>query len=101
MLACCGENRRVCPQPIKWHASYELLCENAQAGEDDPLPPLQKILRLRQQIEWSEKNGHWTKLSRSCASLGSAALSSAMGGRANAEMAEKEAADRKSKAQAS
>jgi hypothetical protein len=74
LLGYCEQNKRVCPQPIKWHAFYELLCENAQAGEDDPLPPLilaawsmpavEKIVRLQQQIEWSERNGMLEKASR-------------------------------------
>jgi hypothetical protein len=60
LIAFCQENKRVWPQPIKWHAFYELLCEYAQPGEDDPLPPLilaawgmpalPKILRLQEQI---------------------------------------------------
>jgi hypothetical protein len=67
LLAYCGENKRICPQPINWHAFYELLCEYAQPIDDQPLPPLilagwsmpavEKIVRLQQQIEWSERNG--------------------------------------------
>jgi hypothetical protein len=66
LLAYCEEDKRVCPQPIKWHAFYELLCENAQPDDDQPLPPLilaawsmpaiEKIVRLQQQIEWSNRN---------------------------------------------
>jgi hypothetical protein len=74
LLAYCEENKRVCPQPIKWHAFYELMCEHQQPVEDQPLPPLilaawsmpavEKIVRLQQQIEWSERYGILDEASR-------------------------------------
>ena len=46
---------------------YELLCEHPQPVDDPPMPPLilrawgmpavEKIVRLQQHIEWSERNG--------------------------------------------
>jgi hypothetical protein len=79
LLAYCAENKRVCPQPIKWHAFYELLCEYTLPDEDDPLPPLilaawslpavEKIVRLQQEIEWSDRDGVLAEASKFLRSL--------------------------------
>jgi len=79
LLAYCQENKRVCPQPIQWHALHELLSEYAQPIHDQALPPLilagwgmpaiEKILRLQQQIEWSDRNGVLEEASKFLRSL--------------------------------
>ncbi len=63
------KNDRVCPQPQKWNELYELLPNRVRRGNgwepDLPLilaawwdtPAIQKILRLREHIEWASEHG--------------------------------------------
>ncbi|MBA2961610.1 MULTISPECIES: hypothetical protein [Ramlibacter] len=62
-------NNRACPRPQPWMAFHQLLPSRVQQGRtvDAPLPliagawnaasPMQKRLRLRDQIEWAERAG--------------------------------------------
>jgi hypothetical protein len=63
------ENGRVCPRPNRWQELYELLPEKRQVGAGwEPAlplilaawwdtPALQKMLRLREHIEWADSHG--------------------------------------------
>jgi hypothetical protein len=63
------KNRRVCPQPRKWQELYEMLPNKRRLGNgwepSVPLilaawwttPALAKMLRLREHVEWAEKQG--------------------------------------------
>ncbi len=63
------KNNRVCPQPKKWQELYEMLPEKKRkgAGWEPALPlilaawwdtpALQKMLRLREHIEWASMHG--------------------------------------------
>ena len=62
-------NNRACPRPQPWVAFHQLLPSRVQQGRtvDAPLPliagawnaasPMQKRLRLRDQIEWADRAG--------------------------------------------
>lgn len=61
------KNNRACPMPPQWQALQELLAAQRQQGPAVPAPidgpawdvvsPMQKRLRLRDQIEWAERAG--------------------------------------------
>ena len=61
------KNNRVCPMPDAWQALHELLGAQQQPGAAAPAPidgpawgvvsPMQKRLRLRDQMEWAEAAG--------------------------------------------
>lgn len=61
------KNNRACPMPAQWQALHELLMAQHQQGIPAPPPidgpawdavsPMQKRLRLRDQIEWAERAG--------------------------------------------
>lgn len=68
LISYCQENRRICPN--SWQEMYELLpnkIRNANGGWTPPLPlilaawstttPEQKMIRLREHIEYADKNG--------------------------------------------
>ena len=60
-------NNRACPVPAQWKALHDLLAAQRQQGPVAPAPvdgpawdvvsPMQKRLRLRDQIEWAERAG--------------------------------------------
>jgi phosphoserine aminotransferase len=62
-------NKRVCPQPIKWKELYEMLPNKKRKdnGWDPPLPlilaawwntpALLKMHRLKEHIEWASREG--------------------------------------------
>ncbi|NUO72427.1 MAG: hypothetical protein HOQ10_06900 [Frateuria sp.] len=60
-------NNRACPMPAQWQALHELLAAQQQQGPAVPVPidgpawdvvsPMQKRLRLRDQLEWAERAG--------------------------------------------
>lgn len=65
---------RICPQPMLWSDLHKLLL-GAEKNSDSlsPLPPLilgvwhctsglDKILRLREQIQWADQNGAINKV---------------------------------------
>lgn len=64
-----NKNNRVCPQPQKWNELYELLPNKIRKGGGwDPALPLilgawsdtpamQKMIRLREHLEWAFKYG--------------------------------------------
>lgn len=61
------KNNRTCPLPPAWQALHELLAAQQQHGPAAPAPidgpawgvvsPMQKRLRLRDQVEWAERAG--------------------------------------------
>ena len=67
-------NNRACPMPPAWQALHDLLAGQAQPGRPVPPPidgpawdavsPMQKRLRLRDQIEWAERAGSLASLHR-------------------------------------
>jgi len=69
VLAEAQRNRRVCPQPQKRNELYQLLPNKKRRGNgwepSLPLilaawwdtPAMQKMLRLREHIEWASKHG--------------------------------------------
>jgi len=69
VLAEAQKNKRICPKPQKWQQLYEMLPNKQRkgAGWEPPLPlilaawwdtlALQKILRLREHIEWAAAHG--------------------------------------------
>jgi hypothetical protein len=67
VLLVARKNNRACPMPAPWKALHELLLAQAQHGAKVPGPvdgpawdavsPMQKRLRLRDQLEWAEKVG--------------------------------------------
>ena len=70
VIAYCREKDRVCPNPLLWNKLWKLLPERRQigAGWQPALPlilsawhytsNLEKMLRLTEHIEWSEKHGN-------------------------------------------
>jgi hypothetical protein len=69
LIAYCREKERVCPQPLKWYALWELLPERRQIGArwEPPAPlilgawhhasNLEKMRRFAEHIEWAEEHG--------------------------------------------
>jgi hypothetical protein len=69
LIQYCLENGRICPQPQRWQELYGLLPETKRAGAGwEPAPPLilaawsdtpnlAKIMRLREHLEWADKQG--------------------------------------------
>ncbi|WP_146198547.1 hypothetical protein [Rhodohalobacter mucosus] len=70
LLNYCAENGRVCPMPHKWKQLYELLPNTKRklnGGFDPPAPLIlsawhhssnfQKIMRLKEHIEWAVEQG--------------------------------------------
>lgn len=69
VLALAAQNGRVCPKPERWSRLYELLPNTRRDGYGFiPAAPLvlgawtetgdgQKIGRLREHLEWAQKNG--------------------------------------------
>jgi hypothetical protein len=65
----CQERGRVCPAPSRWHELWEMLPERERVGSGwkPPLPlilgawnytsDLEKMLRLREHIEWAANHG--------------------------------------------
>ena len=65
----CQRNRRVCPMPNWWDALYKMLPRKAGVnGRGEPAlplilgawnyaPPIMKILRLKEHIEWADNHG--------------------------------------------
>jgi hypothetical protein len=81
VLALASEGGRVCPQPAMWGRLYELLPETRSDGYGSiPASPLmlaawddsrdeQKILRLREHLEWAERHGALGRVHAFLASL--------------------------------
>ncbi len=70
LLGYCKENGRICPQPQQWDRLWKLLPDRKQrpsGGWTPPLPlilaawhhatGLDKMLRLREHIEWADSHG--------------------------------------------
>jgi hypothetical protein len=69
LIQYCQEYGRICPQPQRWQELYGLLPEIKRAGAVRqpalPLilaawwdtPHLAKTVRLREHLEWADKNG--------------------------------------------
>lgn len=69
LLEYAGRDGRICPQPNRWSELWELLPKKKRkgAGRNPPAPlilaawwdtpPLPKILRLREHIEYAAENG--------------------------------------------
>jgi hypothetical protein len=67
---------RICPQPGKWHELWEMLPDKQRVGSgwQPPLPlilaawdhatGIEKMLRLRQHIEYAEEKGVLTQIDR-------------------------------------
>lgn len=81
-LKYCQQNNRVCPMPQKWQQLYNMLNNKKQkvtSGWEPSVPlllaawyetpPMMKILRLREHIEWAEKEGQLEKIDRFLISL--------------------------------
>jgi hypothetical protein len=70
LIAYCRENGRICPQPLKWNALWEMLPERRRVGSGwEPAlplilaawhdsPALSKMGRFSEHIEWAEKHGN-------------------------------------------
>jgi hypothetical protein len=76
------ENGRICPQPQRWNELWKLLPnrqQNANGGWNPPLPlilgawhyatGLEKILRLREHMEYAHQNGVFEEVNRFLRSL--------------------------------
>ena len=73
LIAFCGRNGRVCPQPLKWNELYKLLRSRAKrprgsrAGPDPPLilaawhvsSDHQKRVRFISHLQWAHEYGDW------------------------------------------
>jgi hypothetical protein len=82
LLALAAQNGRVCPKPPQWSRLFELLPNVRRDGYGFiPSAPLilgawqeshdaQKCDRLREHLEWAEKNGALEKVHSYLASLG-------------------------------
>lgn len=67
VLLVARKNNRACPMPGPWKAFHALLLAQPQRGDPAPQPvdgpawgavsPMQKRLRLRDQLEWAERVG--------------------------------------------
>jgi len=67
VLLVARRNNRACPMPAPWKALHALLAAQSQQGVRPPQPvdgpawnavsPMQKRLRLRDQLEWAESVG--------------------------------------------
>lgn len=70
LLDYCNENGRFCPQPQPWNRLWEMLPDRQQkpsGGWKPPLPlilaawsdttGLEKMLRLRDHIQWADEHG--------------------------------------------
>jgi hypothetical protein len=70
LLAYVQENGRVCPRPMRWNEMYQLLPDSvrpASGGREPALPlilgawnfasNLEKIIRLREHIEYASEKG--------------------------------------------
>ena len=66
----CAKDGRVCPMPSKWNELWEMLPNRSRTGSRwEPALPLilaawydttniEKMLRLREHLEWAEKHGN-------------------------------------------
>ena len=80
-LAEATKNGRVCPQPSRWNALYELLPSRHRSGNGwEPAlplilaawhetPALMKALRLREHLEWAAGHGALDQVHSFMASL--------------------------------
>jgi len=80
-LALASENGRICPQPGKWSALYELLPDTrSDAYGSIPAAPLilaawrttgdeEKAIRLREHLEWAQQHGALDRVHQYLASL--------------------------------
>jgi hypothetical protein len=69
LIAYSREHQRVCPQPQRWQALWEMLPDRRQVdgGWSPPLPlilgawhhasNIEKMQRLAEHLEWAEKHG--------------------------------------------
>lgn len=70
LLAYCKESGRFCPQPQQWDGLWKLLPDRKQKPSGGWIPPLplilaawhhatglDKMLRLREHIEWADAHG--------------------------------------------
>lgn len=81
LLKYCEDNDRVCPMPLKWNDLFQLLPNKKRKGAGTvPLAPLilaawhnssnlEKILRLKEHIEWADSHGALVKISKFIYSL--------------------------------
>jgi hypothetical protein len=66
-LTIARRGNRACPMPEHWKAFYDVLTKLAPPGAVPPMtidgaawavvPPMQKRMRLRDQLEWAERTG--------------------------------------------
>jgi hypothetical protein len=69
LIAYCHENNRVCPLPPLWNTLWKMLPDRSQVGSGwrPPLPlilaawhdspPMLKVLRLKEHVEWAAQYG--------------------------------------------